>query len=254
MTYHKWTEGYNWKSPTGWPWVMGMDSWVHGLAGTNPYPYPWILIPTTHVGYPYPCLSLMLPACSHPWVNPHRYEYGSPEAYPLANLYLHSGYGFFGRLGTGMALDTCGLSMLLPTCTYCDVILHYHPHHLPPLPSLSPQAPVWALSWAKSSLSPHWQPSFEFSQARALESQAQAGAFKLSQAMHNTTSVVYMTRRSDLVYMHGVLDTFNITWFYFIKFVWFMECLLSVVELDFHTEIYSSVVALWTSVLLDTFL
>ena len=28
------------------------------MAGTNPYPYPWIPIPTTHVGYPYPCLSL----------------------------------------------------------------------------------------------------------------------------------------------------------------------------------------------------
>ena len=26
---------------------MGMGSWVHGLAGTNPYPYPWIPIPTT---------------------------------------------------------------------------------------------------------------------------------------------------------------------------------------------------------------
>ena len=56
----------------------------------------------------------MLPACSYPWVNLCGYEYGSPEAYLLENLYLHSGYGFFGRLGTGMALDTRGLPVLLP--------------------------------------------------------------------------------------------------------------------------------------------
>ena len=60
----------------------------------------------------------MLPACTYPWVNPRGYEYGSPEAYPLENPYLLCGYGFFGGLGTGMALDTRGLPVLLPT--YCS--------------------------------------------------------------------------------------------------------------------------------------
>ena len=57
----------------------------------------------------------VLPICSYPWVNPCGYEYGSPAAYPLENPYLPCGYGFFGGLGTGMALDTRGLPVLLPS-------------------------------------------------------------------------------------------------------------------------------------------
>ena len=61
-----------------------------------------------------------LPICSYPRVNLCGYEYGSPAAYPLENPYLHGGYGFFGGLGTGTALDTCGLPVLLPSHGYPD--------------------------------------------------------------------------------------------------------------------------------------
>ena len=57
----------------------------------------------------------MLPTCSYPWVNLRRYEYRSPEVYLLENPYPLCGYGFFGRLGTGMAPDTCRLPVLLPS-------------------------------------------------------------------------------------------------------------------------------------------
>ena len=50
----------------------------------------------------------------YPQVNPCRYKYGSPVAYPLENPYWHGRYVFFGRLGTGMAPDTHGLPVLLP--------------------------------------------------------------------------------------------------------------------------------------------
>ena len=60
----------------------------------------------------------VLPICSYPRVNPCGYEYGSPVVYPLENPYLHGGYGFFGGLGMGMALDIRGLPVLLPTCPH----------------------------------------------------------------------------------------------------------------------------------------
>ena len=34
---------------------MGFEKFGH----CNPYPYPLVPIPTTHVGYPYPCPSLL---------------------------------------------------------------------------------------------------------------------------------------------------------------------------------------------------
>ena len=70
----------------------------------------------------------VLPICSYPWVNPCRYEYGSPAAYPLENLYLHGGYGFFGRLGMGTALDTCGLPVPLPSHGYPDPNPYPYPY------------------------------------------------------------------------------------------------------------------------------